>query len=408
MKPFQEIGKPDLQSLIGNVTESNTLDFKRDAYFAPPKGQELPPDVREKWKRELCADIVSFANADGGWIICGMEEEGGTATEITGLGKEINPESEIARLEQVAYSGIEPPVPSIIFHPIELEDKLTVILIRIPRSYAAPHRVKATGKFHIRRSGRKDEMDISELRSAFNLSGLIEERIRLFRQNRIDAISIDDGHEEVPVLLKQGVRLVVHSVPFSIVDMSHHVPLESFDFVHRTFEEEGRYEWGNDSHFNFDGIVVPVVPPDQHGRTEDYYQIFRNGTVEYVMALPVTGEQLVSLFEIEREVIRSLGDALSFQAKLNIAGPLSILVGLVNAKGFKLAPIQSAQPGARLMGGSQAVEMNRDKILLPNVLIDSPTRRVKEFIRPVFDVLWNTARFKGSRSFDVNGDWRQP
>jgi hypothetical protein len=153
----------------------------------------------------------------GGWIICGMEEKGGIATNLCGLGTATNVEREILRLQQCADSSIEPRVPGLTIRAIDLNDpvKGMAIVLRIPRSYAAPHRVKETSKFHIRRSVGKNEMNVAELRAAFNLSETFESRIRNFRQRRIDALAEFEHHEEIPVFVHPGLRLVLHVVPIT-------------------------------------------------------------------------------------------------------------------------------------------------------------------------------------------------
>jgi len=57
-KPIDAIDEQDLLSLVG-TDESRTLDFKKTAYQAPPNTSQ-PPEIREKWKRDLCADVCSL------------------------------------------------------------------------------------------------------------------------------------------------------------------------------------------------------------------------------------------------------------------------------------------------------------------------------------------------------------
>ena len=117
-----------------------------------------------------------------------MKEKGGIASELCGLGNNLNVEREIARLEQSANVGIEPPISSLRFQAISLQDetKAKAIIVHIPRSFRGPHRVKATRKFHVRRSGRNDEMNIDELRTAFILSDSLVEKIKAFRRIRVN------------------------------------------------------------------------------------------------------------------------------------------------------------------------------------------------------------------------------
>ena len=66
-KRFDEITKADIDALVANgVAEGRTLDYKRTL-----------PGGKDDEKREFLADVSSFANAAGGDIIFGVEEDQG-------------------------------------------------------------------------------------------------------------------------------------------------------------------------------------------------------------------------------------------------------------------------------------------------------------------------------------------
>ena len=63
-KPTRDITIGELRQLVeDNVAEDSHLDFKREGYSQTPSGT-----------KELLKDITAFANADGGYIILGVEE----------------------------------------------------------------------------------------------------------------------------------------------------------------------------------------------------------------------------------------------------------------------------------------------------------------------------------------------
>ncbi len=100
-KPLATIEERDLQRLIDNqVREGRAIDYKRTL----PGGKDLE-------KKEFLADVSSFANASGGYLIFGMDEAEGVATEIKGLA-DINVDKEILRLNSILESGLEPRIPS--------------------------------------------------------------------------------------------------------------------------------------------------------------------------------------------------------------------------------------------------------------------------------------------------------
>ncbi len=179
-KNIDEITKEDLQSLIDNsISEHKTIEYKQSLSIHS-----------DREKKEFLADVSSFANASGGDLIYGMSEKNGEPKKIEGLNNE-NIDAEILKLESMIRDCIEPRISGIISQPIKLSDlSKTVLIIRIPKSWNSPHRVSFKGhnKFYSRSTNGKYELDVGELRIAFNLSATITERIKKFRENRISKI----------------------------------------------------------------------------------------------------------------------------------------------------------------------------------------------------------------------------
>ncbi len=64
-KPLNEIAEADIQQLkASGVEEGKTIEYKRDL-----------PGTKDEDKRELLADVSSFANTEGGDIIYGGAED---------------------------------------------------------------------------------------------------------------------------------------------------------------------------------------------------------------------------------------------------------------------------------------------------------------------------------------------
>ena len=105
-KRLEDITLDDLNGLIADeVTERKTLDYKREL-----------PGLRDADKKEFLADVSSFANASGGDMLFGLEEEVDDAGNKTGKPKSIVPivgetsNDAILRLEQTVRTGIDPKV----------------------------------------------------------------------------------------------------------------------------------------------------------------------------------------------------------------------------------------------------------------------------------------------------------
>ncbi|MDP2362499.1 MAG: ATP-binding protein, partial [Ignavibacteria bacterium] len=127
-KSLNNIVESDLLELINNsIPESKTIDYKK----------EIIGDTRDD-KKEFLADVSSFANAIGGFIVFGMNEEKGVATELIGLNN-IDPDAEILRLENIIRDGIEPRIFGISIKSLKLSNSNYSIIIYIPNSWAKPH-----------------------------------------------------------------------------------------------------------------------------------------------------------------------------------------------------------------------------------------------------------------------------
>ncbi|NJR12388.1 hypothetical protein HC776_00375 [bacterium] len=134
------------------------------------------------------------------------------------------------------------------FRPITLQNAQypLAVIIYVPKSYNAPHRVKDSGKFHIRRSNGNDEMTMDEIRNQFTFAAAFRERAKAFRKERVEAIAIP-SHEDVPVILNATQHIILHIMPFSLEENS----LDLINLHKQDFWEEDLSR----SRFNIDGYV---------------------------------------------------------------------------------------------------------------------------------------------------------
>ncbi len=74
-KPLAEIKESDLQTLIDNkVSERKIIEYKRDL-----------PGEKYKDRKEFLADVSSFANTAGGYLIYGIATKQGVPIELYGV-----------------------------------------------------------------------------------------------------------------------------------------------------------------------------------------------------------------------------------------------------------------------------------------------------------------------------------
>jgi predicted HTH transcriptional regulator len=109
-QPLSAITESDLQHLTTeSVRESQTLEYKRQAYSG-----------KEEDTREMLHDISSMANAFGGDLLIGIEEDGeGVASAIPGIE---GAESEAARMVSSCLSNIQERIPGLATHVVPLSN----------------------------------------------------------------------------------------------------------------------------------------------------------------------------------------------------------------------------------------------------------------------------------------------
>ena len=102
-----------------------------------------------------------------------------------------------------------------------------VLIIRVPRSYHAPHRIirQNSNRFWARSAAGKYEPDVNELRTIFNAGPHLADRIRNFRIDRIAKIAAG----QAPVQLMNRGSLILHIVPLSAFDLSSSLPLHQIE-----------------------------------------------------------------------------------------------------------------------------------------------------------------------------------
>jgi Putative DNA-binding domain len=167
--PLRTISRGDVERVIlEQHPESDSLEFKETL---PAKGDGSPDywingesRIGNRARDEILEEIVAFANAHGGHLIIGIsetEESPHRANEIRAV-RGCNDLAE--RLGYLVRDCIDPqlPVIGIVGIPTD-DDGHGVIVIRVPQSRMAPHRVTTSLNCCIRRSDRCEKMTMREI-----------------------------------------------------------------------------------------------------------------------------------------------------------------------------------------------------------------------------------------------------
>ncbi len=381
-KSIDSITLEDVEALLANgVREARTIEYKLKL-----------PDGSDSGKKELLKDVSSFANAGGGDLIFGIREEDGLPVEIVGLPGFQEDEQKL-RIEPLIRDGIEPRIPGIRLHAVDAGKKGAILLVRIPKSWSAPHmvRFKGSSRFFTRSSAGVYQLDVTEIRSAFASSGELAERIKRWRDERLSRIIA----RESPVPLVDGSVLVLHLVPLDSFVNDNRLDVAELIKCGASFPPLGPS--GGDPRINVDGLLN--FRPYGDGRESNAYcQVFRSGRVEAVRAGIVSeggGERRISCNQCESSVVATLRILLPGLQKVDVSMPLVVCISAMGVKGACMSANRFAEP----------IAIDRDVLLLPDVLLDSYECEVASELRPAFDALWNAAGFPRSRSYDEAGGW---
>ncbi len=380
-----------------DIRESDLISLKERGVS---EGREIEykgilPGGSDGAKKEFLHDVSSFANCIGGDLVFGVQEEQGVPVDIPGVDLE-DVDREKQRLENLIRDSIKPRiVPAVAIHAVPLGNAKFVVIARVPRSLALPHAVTLGGSlgFSSRNSVGKYPLDVGEIRRAFIGSEQTVERLRRFRLDRVALISAN----ETPVVLPASAKFVVHIAPLGAFDTGNLYDVSTLeDNPNLTAIAESSRR----TTYNFDGLLcsdIPSMPPNT-----GYVQVFRNGVIEAVdtnlLRLEPDGRKWIRGSAHEHETVEAVKRYLSVQHFLAVGEPLAIIVTLTGVKGYRMYV-----GGLRFDTG---VPIDRDLLLIPEVIVEGYNVNVGRALRPVFDAMWSAAGYPGSFSYDHDGNWR--
>lgn len=150
-KAFDEISLADLQALVDEgIPEGRQLEFKRDHYGR-----------KDDDKREFAADVSAMANAFGGYLLIGIDEKNGIASDLCGV---TTPDADglVRAVSEAIRASFEPPLLDMRVKWIAIEAERGVLVIKIARSWSAPHRVTVAKdyRFFIRDENGKHPIEV--------------------------------------------------------------------------------------------------------------------------------------------------------------------------------------------------------------------------------------------------------
>jgi len=358
-KQPQDITKDDIQALFDTqVRENVQIEYK----------SELPANSDEFRK-----DVVGMANAAGGVIIFGIKEakdeafpESITGVDLDDTGKR--------RLYQILDTNIDPPLP---LPQIVIIPDCAVVVVRVFRSWQAPHRVSShKSKFFIRGDAEVRPMDAAEIRHAMQFN--LIDKIRQFRKDRLFQIKMkkDIG----------GATAVVHFFPLASFSQP-----TAIDILRIPDPYPSGY--CASPSVNLDGKLFKGA--------NFYTQIFRNGVFE-VMIAPTTNHWI-----LEGSIIASIKRHITI---LPVEISLSTYITVTILRAREMNNQSDNQSILRAIGYGA----DRDELELPEFIYDAANyhdfeNRLLECLAQSFGMACSltTARIKCNHhpaDFVVTGD----
>lgn len=376
-KQLKDVNEGDLQRLIAIARpEDRNIEYKERV----PSAQD---SEKVPW---LLKPVCSLANSDGGDLILGMAAEGGLPKSIKG---DLHPtEDEVKlRLLGMIETGIEPKVRGVDVAPIGLSSGGFAYVVRVQKSWSAPHRVRGNRTFFLRTSAGAQEMDIPQIRQAFLLADSVEQRMRDFRASRLSLIAANDA----TVVLSDGMKAVFHVCPLSAFLTSELLDSEA---THKAcFDHLSTRPGSIQDLLNLEGAAIYY--PSAGGRAPAAYtQFFRSGAIETVTSYqdPGPGAQR----DFEKACVNTLNGAIKAYRQLSIDAPLFVSASLLNARGCQLGIPDALRP---------AKPFRRDWVIAPAVRLDELPAEPRKVVKPVFDPIWHEADAPGTPYCNDEGEW---
>jgi Putative DNA-binding domain len=319
-KPLEAITEQDLQQMVTqSEQESQTLEYKREPFKR--NDEEI---------REMLRDITSIANAFGGDLLIGVDEDAnGAALRIIGIK---NPEEESQRIISSCLSNIAERIDGLRTHPVLLQNGSFILVLRIPRSLRAPHMVtfKGLNQFWIRHDRQKSPMSIHEIKdTCLKVEGIME-KLEIFLANRRQGILEDIGN--IPHYVVSVTPLFVGSSAVDIHDKTLRNLLENPP----PFDKNGQMsiERGSTG-FTIHGLYTKYYKHPLH------FHVFRNGHLEFWLKAEHIIEHLDTQKLLESSALNAFSFVFIYLANkvfthIGLTDPIILSASFYNIKGCKL------------------------------------------------------------------------
>lgn len=400
-KYLEDWGKEEIDRLIEyKIPESKSIEYKREL--------DLEDLKKSNEKKEFLFDVAAFANAEGGVIFFGIDEE--LDGENTGFPTEVYP-IEVSnddkfkqRLEDIIGNNFDPSFSHYKIHLIPYEGKY-IVALEIQKALGMPRMVKYkhTNKFYKRRSTGKYLVDTFELQNMFSEATQSRKAAEEWRKKRVREVRDKVFIKNLDI---QG-SLFLHILPIKseleILDLTNQVKLWKL----KNILENKFPSTDSGCGYNFEGYLIE----DSYYRdvskvlVENYFQLFRNGKIEFYSKRCQIGrmsqeynQNYIDANLFEKDIIAYINIALKIIELYEFQYPFIIFVSI-----FDLMHIKIKHSNSNF--GMNNQQINRNKLFLPPTIIYDRSIDIPLLMKPIFDIFWQAGGYARSGNFE-DGKWK--
>lgn len=361
------------------ASENSKIEFKKFSF--------CDGKVTAEQKEKLEKEIAAFANADGGTIYIGIDEnKEKVASQVVGVGCGTDKFDEIElAIQSRLLAKVRPRIYGISMQRFALSDNDMVMTITVPKSISRPHAVNDGNKdnFYIRHSNGVTNMSLDDLRREILSGASYRSEIKRFKQDRIGMIMADEYIRHFP----EGAKLVLHIIPLWSLEFGNSVDFAALDTW------TGRTPFlpisGNvpNTAYCADGRCSFLVP---HGYNDVQSSVLmmRSGIIEAVDYRMMNYREDLKMTsdwsKIENRVFKKIKIYAGLLDKLGVPKPWYISISLVSGKGYTTEYY-----------GDESEKLHSDYIQAVEIIWNEG-QALEEIILPCFDSLSNAFGYSKS------------
>ncbi|WP_280166550.1 hypothetical protein [Priestia aryabhattai] len=214
---------------------------------------------------------------------------------------------------------------------------------------------------------------------------IISKKVEAILSERINLIKDKNTH----IKQNKNAKVIAHLISLSSIKQENYT-IDLAPLRNRATDVPLLSGFANDYKFNYEGYTT------FHTYSGSYVQIFRNGYLE-VVDTKFFNEDHKQFYvtRFETSLIENITKYIHLFSSLGLEGPFLLNIVILGAKDFSI-----------VLNFDQFLDTypnEKEKISLPQILIEDYQKPLASTLKPAFDVLWNTFGIYGSINY-INGE----